>query len=178
MVWRADDENDDTLSYELRYRREGETSWHVLRSGIEDPIFAWDTTILPDGTYFVKVVASDAPSNAPAEALTGEMDSAPFEIDNTPPAITVAEVRRDGARTRVAFAVADNHAPIDRVEYSLDGVRWHAVFPTDGIADSRSERYAVTIEETVGPRGITLRAADAMHNLAAAHVEPPPATGR
>jgi len=26
LVWRADDENDDELSYEVRYRREGETA--------------------------------------------------------------------------------------------------------------------------------------------------------
>ena len=31
LVWRAGDENDDELSYEVRYRREGETTWKVLR---------------------------------------------------------------------------------------------------------------------------------------------------
>ena len=33
------------------YRREGETAWKVLKRGLWDPIFVWDTTSVPDGTY-------------------------------------------------------------------------------------------------------------------------------
>ena len=47
------------------YRREGETSWKALHRALGDPIFVWDTTSVPDGTYFIKVAASDAPSNSP-----------------------------------------------------------------------------------------------------------------
>ena len=36
LVWRADDENDDELSYEVRYRREGETTWKVLRDDVSE----------------------------------------------------------------------------------------------------------------------------------------------
>ena len=56
----------------------------------------WDTTTVPNGTYFVKIVASDAPSNAADGALAGEMDSAAFEIDNTPPQVTIQNARTDG----------------------------------------------------------------------------------
>ena len=33
-----------------------------------------------------------------------------------------------------------------RVEYSLDTEQWHLLFPLDGIADSRTERFNVTID--------------------------------
>ena len=95
FVWKADDQNDDRLQYDVFYRREGETTWKVLKRGLWDPIFVWDTTSVPDGTYVVKIAASDAPSNSPGTALVGELESVSFDIDNTPPRI---EISRRGAR--------------------------------------------------------------------------------
>jgi sugar lactone lactonase YvrE len=95
LVWRAEDDNNDEMSYDVWYRREGE-AWKLLRRGLNETIFVWDTTTMPNGTYFVKVVASDAPSNGTIEALTGSLESVALEIDNTPPAITIAGVRADG----------------------------------------------------------------------------------
>ena len=69
MVWKAEDENGDELVYDVLYRREGETSWKILRRGVADAILVWDTTTVPNGTYFVKIVASDAPSNSSETAL-------------------------------------------------------------------------------------------------------------
>ncbi len=172
LIWRADDANGDDLRYDLYYRREDQTGWTVLRTGLTDPIFVWDTTTVPDGTYFVRVVASDAPSNAPAEALEGESTSDAFDIDNTPPAISGATARIDGTRTRLALDVTDSHSRIGQVEYSLDGLSWVTVFPADGISDSPKEHYEVTIEGRPDARGITLRASDAMNNVTMAHVEP------
>src|SRR5581483_10992330 len=49
---------------------------------------SWDTKALPDGTYWLKVVATDRVSN-PAEALSAEAVSEPFVICNAPPRISV-----------------------------------------------------------------------------------------
>lgn len=173
LVWRAADDNEDELSFEVRYRREGEATWKVLREGLTDPILVFDTTTLPNGTYFVKIVASDAPSNAADVTLAGEMDSVAFEIDNTPPEVVVQSIGTDPARPTVSFEVTDDHSPIQRVECSEDGQEWRAVFPVDGIADTRSERYAVTLERPLGPRGLTIRATDSMNNVATRQVDAP-----
>jgi len=174
FVWRADDENDDDLVYDILYRREGVTEWTPLRRGVDDPIFVWDTTTVPNGTYFVRIVASDAPSNPSETALAGERDSSAFQIDHTPPAIAVSGVRATGGRTTVSFAVADADSPISRVEYSRDGgLRWTAIFPVDGIADSRNERYELTLEGPLGDSGITIRASDSMNNADTTHVSRP-----
>ena len=82
----------------MLYRREGETGWKTLRRGLTDPIFVWDTTSVPDGTYFIKIAASDAPSNSPGTALVGELESVSFDIDNTPPKMSVQPAARNGAR--------------------------------------------------------------------------------
>jgi hypothetical protein len=174
LAWSAADENDDDLVYDVLYRREGENEWTPLRRGLEEPILVWDTTIVPNGTYFVRVVASDSPSNPAATSLVGERDSPALKIDHTPPAVMVGSVRSDGGRTMVVFDVTDADSPVGRVEYSRDGgQRWTAVFPRDGIADSKSEHYELPIDGEIGEIGITIRASDAMNNTDTTHVAPP-----
>jgi hypothetical protein len=155
------------------YRREGETQWKTLRKAVSETILVWDTTTIPNGTYFVKIVASDAPSNPLATALSGELDSTAFEVDNTPPSITVSSVRVVSGRTIITFDVKDDHSPVQRVEFSQDGQRWRGLFPVDGIADSREEHYELPIDGELGDRGVTLRASDTMNNISTAHVDAP-----
>jgi hypothetical protein len=173
LVWKADDENDDDLVYDVLYRREGDSAWKTLRKGMNDAILVWDTTTVPNGTYFVRIVASDLPSNAAGSALTGELDSIAFEIDNTPPSIVVGTVRLERGRTIVPFDVKDDHSPIQKAEFSQDGQRWRSVFPVDGIADSRTEHYELAIEGELGEWGLTLRASDSMNNVETTHVDRP-----
>ncbi len=111
IVWKAEDANGDRLQYDVSYRREGETAWKVLKRGIWDPIFVWDTTSVPDGTYVVRIAASDAPSNAPATALAGEMESTSFDIDNTAPRIEAQPAARVGTRSTIAFTIRDDQSP-------------------------------------------------------------------
>ncbi|HKT80239.1 MAG TPA: hypothetical protein VJP86_08455 [Vicinamibacterales bacterium] len=170
LVWRADDENGDDLIYDIEYRREGETTWKPLARAITDTIFVWNTTTVPNGTYVVRVRASDSPSNGSDTALVGELDSVAFDIDNTPPVFSAPQIRTDGGRTIVSFGITDDHSPIQRVESSADGREWTAVFPRDGIADSQSEQYEVVLEGAIGPRGLSLRATDALNNVATTQV--------
>ena len=52
---------------------------------ISEKVYSFDSSLLPDGSYQVKVVASDAPVHTDAEALTGEKVSEVFVVDTTPP---------------------------------------------------------------------------------------------
>jgi len=171
FVWKADDENDDRLVFDVMYRREGETTWKVLHRGLTDPIFVWDTTSVPDGTYFIKVSASDAPSNSPGTALVGELESVSFDIDNTAPRIEVQPATRSGSRTTISFVVRDDQSTVQRVEYSLDASRWRVAFPKDGIPDSRREDFEVTLDDSEVGRSVIIRATDAMNNVATAVAE-------
>jgi hypothetical protein len=168
IVWKAEDANNDRLQFDVLYRREGETAWKALKRGLWDPIFVWDTTSVPDGTYLVKISASDGPSNSPGAALAGEMESVSFDIDNTPPRIEVHPAVRAGVRATITFAVRDEQSPVQRVEYSLDASRWRVVYPRDGIPDSRREEFEVTLDEAEVGRNVILRAMDAMNNVATA----------
>jgi hypothetical protein len=168
LVWKAEDSNDDRLQFDVLYRREGETAWKVLKRGLWDPIIVWDTTSVPDGTYLVKVEATDAPSNSPATALVGEMESLTFDIDNTPPVIDLQPAVRTGTRTTLTFVVRDAQSAVQRVEYSLDASRWRVLYPKDGIPDSRREEFEVVLDEREPGRNVIIRATDAMNNVATA----------
>jgi outer membrane protein assembly factor BamB len=178
FTWRADDENRDTLIYDVFYRREGETVWKPLKRGVSDPLLVWDTTSAPNGRYVLRVVASDAPSNSPETTLTGAMESTAFDVDNTPPEIAVGAVRREGGRTTVAFEVRDADSVVQKAEYSLDGERWVTVYPRDGIPDSRLEQFELTLEGEAATRAIIVRATDALNNVSSADVAAPAVSGR
>jgi hypothetical protein len=171
LVWKADDGNNDRLQYDVFYRREGETAWRPLKRALWDPIFVWDTTSVPDGTYVIKISATDAPSNSPGTALVGEKESATFDIDNTPPRIETQPPARAGVRTTISFVVRDEQSAVQRVEYSLDASRWRVVYPKDGIPDSRREEFEVMLEESEQGRSVIIRATDAMNNIATAVAE-------
>jgi sugar lactone lactonase YvrE len=179
FVWRAEDDNRDELTYDILYRREGETAWKPLKAGVTDSILVWDTTSVPNGSYVVRVVASDAASNSPATTLTGAMESSAFDIDNAPPQVTVTAVRREGTRLTIAFDVRDEHSSVQKADYSLDGDRWQTIYPKDGIADSRLEQFELVLDGEAAARGVILRASDALNNVASTRGEaPPPTSGR
>ena len=171
LVWKAEDENGDELVYDVFYRREGETSWKLLKGALSDSILVWDTASAPNGPYVVKVVASDQGSNPTDTALKGERESASFDVDNSPPAVSVGALRRDGATIVVPFSVRDADSPIQRVEYSLDAQRWQAAFPQDGILDGRQEQFSLRLDAAAAGRTIVIRATDAMQNVGAGEAQ-------
>ena len=173
FVWRAEDANDDELRYEILYRREGDVAWKSLKDDLEDAIFVWDTTSVPNGTYVVKVVASDSPSNTPGAALDGEIESSAFDIDNAPPLVSVGSLRTASGRVTIPFEVRDEWSAISKVEYSLDAQRWQIVYPRDGIFDSRHEQFELTLESEVAARGLIIRAYDAKNNSSTARGDAP-----
>jgi len=171
--WKGEDPNGDTLVYEVLYRAAAETRFRTLRKGLTDPVLAWDTSTVPNGRYVVKVVARDTPSNPEALALSGEKVSTPFDVDNTPPAVSASLV--PGKPPRIRARVKDDNSIIRRAEYTVDGGRWHEVHPTDGINDALEETYEIVVDDLpgAGPHVIVLRAQDLLGNVASAQVEVP-----
>jgi len=168
--WKAEDDNDDKLQFDVLFRREGETGWKAVKRGLTDPLFVWDTVSVPDGTYVVRIVASDGLSNAQTLALSGQAESLAFDIDNTPPSIRVTGTRRDGARTVIAFEAADAQSPIQRVDFSVEAGQWRPAGPADGICDSRLERFEIVVE---GTPSAVVRVLDAMGNVTTARADVP-----
>lgn len=95
--WTAHDDNDDQLVYTVYYRGDGESRWLLLKTNLGDRYYSFDASLLPDGGYTVKVIASDAPSHSPGEALYAERVSNRFEVDTTAPVIDNLSAALDAA---------------------------------------------------------------------------------
>jgi hypothetical protein len=68
----------------------------------------------------------------------------------------------------ITFEVRDDNSNVQKTEYSLDGDRWQAIYPKDGIPDSRVEQFELVLEGDLGSHGVIIRATDALNNMTSA----------
>ena len=141
VKWNAHDDNDDQLVYSVYYRGDGETRWLLLKDNLTDKAYSFDASLLPDGGYVIKVVASDAPSHSPGDALTAEQQSRRFEVDTTPPRVENLSASVEGGQIHIRFRAVDGFSPIKRAEYSVDAGDWNYVDPVGQLSDAKTEDY-------------------------------------
>ncbi len=177
VKWSTHDENDDQLIYSLYYRGDGETRWLLLKDNITEKAYSFDASLLPDGGYTVKVVASDAPSHSPNEALTASKESRRFEVDTTPPRIEALSATLEGTEIHVAFHAVDGFSPIKRAEYSIDAGEWKYVEPSGQLSDAKTENYDFKAALEAAKNGgassehvVVVRAYDRYDNMGAAKI--------
>jgi hypothetical protein len=139
--WSAHDDNGDDLVFAVYYRGEGEQNWRLLKEKITDRFYSFDSSLLPDGTYAVKVVASDLPAHSQAEALSGERVSEYFVVDTTPPIPGSLTAAMEGNSIHARFEAKDTTSPISHAEYSVDAGPWQYLEPAGRISDSFAESY-------------------------------------
>jgi WD40 repeat protein len=177
VLWSAHDDNEDELQYAVYFRSENSSEWLLLKDKLDQKFYSWDATSMPDGAYYLKIVATDSPSNPPSLALKTERESERFEIDNTPPAISKIEAsptgmnadRSHGVSYDFQFTATDSSSNIERAQYSVDGADWVLVSPTAGINDSRTETYSFTVRGLApGEHTIAVRAYDRFDNVGSA----------
>ena len=176
VSWTAHDDNEDDLRYAVYFRGESQRDWLLLKDNLEQKYYSWDSTAMPDGAYYLKVVATDSPSNPPAAALKTERESERFEIDNTPPVIQKLEAsptRTNADRSgdpsyEFHFTAADATSGIDKAQYSVDGGDWILLAPAQGISDSKTESYGFTVRGLApGEHTIAVRVYDRFDNVGA-----------
>jgi sugar lactone lactonase YvrE len=173
VKWNAHDDNDDQLVYSVYYRGDGETRWLLLKDNLTDKAYSFDASLLPDGGYTVKVVASDAPSHSPGEALSATKESRRFEVDTTPPRVEKLTASVEGTQIHVRFRAEDGFSNIKRAEFSVDAGDWKYVEPIGQLADAKIEDYdfMVPLDAAKDPESehvVVLRVYDKYENMGAA----------
>jgi len=177
VVWSAHDDNDDDLHYSVYYRGENEHEWKLLKDKLDQKFYSWDTTTLPDGAYYLKIIATDGPSNPPAVALKTERESERFEVDNTPPVIEGLKAAREQSQSSAAhsdvlliqFVAKDAASSIERAQYSLDGGEWTLLAPIGNVSDAPSEKYEFSLSNLApGEHTVAVRAYDRFENIGSA----------
>ena len=173
VKWNAHDDNDDQLVYSVYYRGDGETRWLLLKDNLTDKAYSFDASLLPDGGYTIKVVASDAPSHSPGEALTASKESRRFEVDTTPPRVENLTASVEGDQIHVRFRAEDGFSNIKRAEFSVDAGDWKYVEPTGQLSDSKIEDYDFTVpleaaKDAGSEHVVVVRVYDKYENMGAA----------
>ncbi len=133
---------------------------------LKETSFSWDTTEVPDGTYQVRVIASDKPSN-PTDALTARAVSAPFLIANAVPTLTVQVTTGSLHGT-----VTSGPAFVKAVQAKIDGGDPVAASADDGLFDSASEAWSLTLPPLpAGKHSVEVQAVDTAGNTVTQTVE-------
>ena len=179
--WSAHDDDGDDLTFALYLRGDGETVWRLLKDGITDKFYTFDATLIPDGGYQIKVVASDAPSHITGDALTSARESERFEVDTTPPVVSGLKASVDPGpchpscvlTVRILFDAEDAFSPVSHAEYSFDAGPWQYIEPVGGLSDSRREHYdfqlpAAALAGKTGEQLIGVRVYDRHDNVGVA----------
>ncbi|HEX5758703.1 MAG TPA: hypothetical protein VF121_05875 [Thermoanaerobaculia bacterium] len=164
LRWRAADPNGDELVYELSFRpldaggaAAGE-GWLPVAPELDEDWYSFDATVLPDGVYRFRLVASDRPSNEPDEAKTAERLSEPVVIDHSGPQLGAVD---QGGSLQVT--VTDELSPLREAVWSVDAGEWKTAEPEDGLLDGRSE--VLHLDVPPGSRLVLLRVTDAAYNV-------------
>jgi sugar lactone lactonase YvrE len=169
VLWLAHDDNDDNLTFSVYYRGEGETNWRLLKDNLNEQYYSWDTATTPDGAYYLKIVASDAPSNPPSDVLTAERESDRFEVGNTPPRVDEFRAQELGQTATLSFAATSTSGAIARASYSLDSADWQVVFPVGQLTDAPKESYHWQVANlSPGEHTVSVRVIDRFGNETAA----------
>lgn len=141
VLWSAHDDNDDDLVYTIYFRGEAERNWRVLKDKLTQRYYSWDTASMPDGAYYLKIVASDSPSNPADQALWNARESDRWVVANTPPRIDNLRAGSGLLNTKASFDAIAASGSIARAEYSIDAGDWQLIFPTGSLSDAPKESY-------------------------------------
>lgn len=169
VVWSAHDANDDDLLFTIYYRAEDQGTWHILKDKLNENYYSWDTASMPDGAYYLKIRASDSPSNPPNDALWAERVSDRWVVANTPPRIDHLRAGSGLLNTRASFDAVSAFGPIASAQYSIDAGPWQTIFPTGQLSDAPKESYYIEIPGLPnGEHTIAVQVTDRFDNTAAA----------
>lgn len=126
---------------------------------------------MPDGAYYLKIVASDSPSNPLQDALANERISDRFEIENTPPRIENLRADTSSPAVKITFEGVSSAVAIAHAQYSVDAGDWLTTFPVGVLSDALKENYQISIVDLPpGEHTIAVQVSDQFDNTTAAKV--------
>jgi hypothetical protein len=172
VLWKVENPDEDELVYRLYIRPVG-AAQEWLRLGGQEPLtrteLEWNTESVPDGMYEIRVVASDERANAVGLALTHELISSPFIVDNRRPELR--DVAYEPATGVLRGRAVDAVSPLAELAYSVDGGDFFPMPPRDGVLDDSTEEFSVKLPPlSPGSHVVVVKAVDAAENATAARI--------
>lgn len=173
ISWKTDNPDQDELRYRLYYRIDGQATWRSVLKPAEKLTrsdYDWDVSALPEGTYRIKVEATDETANPPDKVTSHSLESATVIVDTTAPVFKALSIQGRQLRGQIV----DGIGPIARIEVSIAGSdEWRPLAPSDGVFDEADEPFDANISALVpaGSHLLAVRAYDAAGNVVMRDIE-------
>lgn len=153
------DPDGDDVRVDIEIKPENSKTSFPLAQNLKDNFFTFDARTLPDGIYTLIITASDAIDNGEENCLKDTFEVPLFEIDNTPPQITLEET----SSGVVGFSVKDNSS-IKSCRISRNGEIWRIIESDEKKIGSKEAHFTVNLKSE--DKWIVFQAVDAYGNMA------------
>ncbi len=173
ITWKVDNPDQDELRYRLHYRIDGQPTWRSVLKPAEKLTradYEWDVSALPEGTYRIKVEATDEMANPPDKVTSHSLESATVVVDTTAPVFKALSI----AGRQLKGQIVDGIGPIARIEVSIAGTdEWRPLAAADGVLDEADETFDANLSSLVpaGSHLLAVRAFDAGGNVVMRDIE-------
>lgn len=152
LTWQGEDPDEDSLLYTLEYRRQDDTVWRTILEETPEGLGSWDTGGLPDGSYQLRLTASDHRDNPLGEGLQATRETGPVRVDNTPPEMKNLRLKALAEGVRIRCEVQDAGSALAEAWLLLPDGERRPLLPADGICDSRREQFDTVVPWAGSPR--------------------------
>jgi hypothetical protein len=167
VFWTVNDPDGDNLLYTFSIRHDGDTAWTDISVGSRENYVQFDTLHLQEGTWFTRLVTTEAAPRPEADRLSVTFDTDDLVVDHTPPVIEEALVRREAGKLVVTVRGRDALSLLDSAEYAFNnGVHETVEQPADGILDGMEETFVLELplERLAGATSVEVTLYDAAGN--------------
>lgn len=175
LKWKAEDPDEDTVAASIYLRAAGQPEWEEIVGPLQEDSYELDTTAHEAGSYDLRIVISDEPSN-PQSPQTDEVVLRGLIIDNESPSLRVGPPADQGDRTvLVTGSASDDDSGIAGVSWQADGdENWFGAGATDGMYDENFERFTIRAADLPeDANSLLIRARDRAGNVTDETVELP-----
>lgn len=142
VLWTVVDPDGDNLESTFSIRRSAHDPWIDVAKDTRDSYAQFDTSHLPDGIYFTRLVTTETAPRPKPDRLSQTFETDDLVVDHTPPAILQATARREGDSVVVTVHGRDQLSLLDSIDVTFNnGVHETVSQPVDGILDGREETF-------------------------------------
>ncbi len=145
ISWQANDPDNDRLVFDVYISRDSK-SWDKMKENLSDNSYFLNTSAYPDGTYYVKIIASDERDRSGPFKSEKKVS---FLVDHTPPVFKGIEKKYIGNIVQVTGTVKDEFSSIISVLYSTaetQKTHWKRARATDELFDEKEEKFSFKVD--------------------------------
>jgi hypothetical protein len=169
VYWSISDSESDAFTATFSLRREGDNAWTDVAVDTTLPYAQFDTSALPDGLYFTRLVVRETSPRPAAERLSVTFETDDLRVDRSPPALIEATATIAGDTLVVTVHGRDALSLLEGAEFRFNsGLERTVEQPADGIRDGREEHFVLEIPraEVAGASSVEVSLYDAVLNRA------------